>query len=216
MAAGPYKIEPRTLDRDSVNQLNKIFDKIAKDINSASGPAAAPAAAAAPSGPAAPAGAVNFTQAPSVASAEAVSTNADVNPVSAQVAPQPGGVQPTPAVQFFVPITAFGATGPGTAFGVSQVLAYLPIAYAVTFASAFSGSVANLRIAATASTVFTILQNGSSIGTITFAASGSSGTFAGSGTFNAGDILEIQAPATPDVTAADLGVMLVGTRPGPA
>lgn len=48
--AAKYKIEPRTtgLSRSDVNQLNKIFDSISKDIKAGAAPAAAPKAAGDP------------------------------------------------------------------------------------------------------------------------------------------------------------------------
>lgn len=100
-------------------------------------------------------------------------------------------------------------------FLASQVLNPVPVDEAVTFAAAFAGSQATLVVAATASTVFNIQKNGTVIGTITFAAAASVGTFASTGgtaqTLAIGDILKVVAPASPDTTAAGLGYILKGT-----
>lgn len=64
--------------------------------------------------------------------------------------------------------------------------------------------------AATASTTLTIRKNGSSIGTMVFAASGTVATFtvASNVTFASGDVLSIIAPATPDTTLANVDITL--------
>lgn len=76
-----------------------------------------------------------------------------------------------------------------------------------------TGSIATASVAATGSTVFTIKQNGTQIGTITFAASATTGTFSFSSavTFAAGDLLEIDAPATADATLANIAITLKGS-----
>lgn len=98
----------------------------------------------------------------------------------------------------------------------SAILLRIPIARAVSFAANFSGSYGIGSVAATASTAFDIQKNGSSIGTITFAISATTATFVSSGgtaqSFVAGDILAIVAPASPDATLANVGVVLAGTR----
>ena len=75
-----------------------------------------------------------------------------------------------------------------------------------------SSSSAKAGTAATASTVFTIKHNGTSVGTITFAISGTVGTFSFTGTVNVaiGDTLQVVAPASPDATLADINVLLEG------
>jgi hypothetical protein len=88
----------------------------------------------------------------------------------------------------------------------------------------FSGTVGGYSIvsggscktAATASTVYTIYQNGTAVGTITWAASATTPTLATTGgvalTFNPGDIITIVGPATPDATLSNWSVTLVSTR----
>ena len=85
---------------------------------------------------------------------------------------------------------------------------------ATTFPSGLSGSYAKAGTAATASTTFSITQNGTSIGSINFAASATTGTFTFSSavTTSAGDVIAIVAPATPDATLADVSVAMVGNR----
>ena len=136
-----------------------------------------------------------------------------------------------------------GANQPGIYLGVSDVWQYVGVTQAsqaydlavtvtgvpgdgdivmrfvatrrFTLPALFAGCKASAAVAATASTVFDLKQNGSAIGSITFAASGTTGSFAQSGsgvmTFAVGDVLTISAPATADTTLADISVTLLGT-----
>lgn len=78
-----------------------------------------------------------------------------------------------------------------------------------------TGSYVSAGTAATASTVFTFKKNGTSIGTATFAASGTTATlsFTAAVSFAVGDVLEIDGPATADTTLANINIDLLGTRP---
>lgn len=100
--------------------------------------------------------------------------------------------------------------------GASAKVLRVPIARAVTFPANFANSVGTASANATASTAFGIQKNGVSVGTMTFAAGASSATFTSSGgaavSFAAGDVLAVIAPATPDATLADVGLVLAGTR----
>ena len=100
------------------------------------------------------------------------------------------------------------------ALTANQKLARVVVPRAVTLPSGLTGSYAKAGTAATASTTLTITQNGTSIGSINFAAGAATGTFTFSSavTTAAGDVLQIQAPATPDATLADVSVTLVGSR----
>lgn len=98
----------------------------------------------------------------------------------------------------------------------SAIIMRIPTARAVSFAANFAGSYGVASVAATGSTVFDVTKNGSSIGSITFAAAATTATFTTSGgsaqTLAAGDVLAIIAPATPDATLANVGFALAGTR----
>lgn len=104
---------------------------------------------------------------------------------------------------------------PGVPSASAKVLR-VPIARAVTFAANFSGSYFAASANATATTVFDVQKNGSSIGSVSIAAGGTTATFTTtSGTsksFAAGDVLAIIAPGTADATLADVGFVLAGTR----
>jgi hypothetical protein len=65
--------------------------------------------------------------------------------------------------------------------------------------------------------VIDVKKNGTNIGTVTFAAAATTGTFAttASGTpetFAAGDELRLVGPATADATLADIHITFAGTR----
>jgi hypothetical protein len=98
----------------------------------------------------------------------------------------------------------------------SAKVARIPIARAVTFAGNFAGSYFAASANATATTVFDVQKNGSSIGSVSIAAGGTTATFTTTSgtakTFAAGDVLAVIAPATPDTTLADPGFVLAGTR----
>lgn len=97
----------------------------------------------------------------------------------------------------------------------SAVVFYVPIAVDTTFPDDFAGSFAKSKVAATASTAFDVKANGSSVGTITFAAGATSATFVTAGgavVVTAGQTLEIVAPGTADASLANIGFALKGTR----
>lgn len=98
----------------------------------------------------------------------------------------------------------------------SAVVLRVPIARAVTFAANFAGSYFSASANATGSTVFDVKNGGTTIGTITIGAGGTTATFATTGgtskAFAAGEVLIITAPASPDATLADPGFVLSGTR----
>jgi hypothetical protein len=90
------------------------------------------------------------------------------------------------------------------------------MARAVTFPANFAGSQFTATANATASTVIDIQKNGSSVGSCTIAAGGTTPTFASSGgasvSFAAGDVIAFICPASPDATLADPSITLAGTR----
>lgn len=98
----------------------------------------------------------------------------------------------------------------------SEVVCYLKAVRAFKVPANFSGSVAGASVAATSSTTFQVQRNGSSIGSFAFSASATTATFSSSAetTFNAGDVLTIVAPATPDATLSNLYLTLSATLVG--
>lgn len=106
-----------------------------------------------------------------------------------------------------------GGTYPGVP-AASVVLIRYPFPRAVTFPAGLTDSKGVAGVAATAQTDFDIKKNGASVGTMRFAAAGTTATFiaASPASFAAGDILTVVAPATPDATLADVGYSLAGTR----
>lgn len=97
----------------------------------------------------------------------------------------------------------------------SAVLLRFIFPRAASFADDFAGSKGLAVTAATASYVLSIKKNGTTIGSITFAAAGTTPTFATSGgatSFVADDVLTIVGAASPDASLADLAFTLVGTR----
>jgi hypothetical protein len=85
---------------------------------------------------------------------------------------------------------------------------------AFTLPAGLSGSQVKAGTAADDATDFDVKKGASSVGTISFAASGDTATFtmASATSFTAGDILSIVAPSTPDATLADISFTLAGTR----
>ncbi|MDD3181357.1 MAG: hypothetical protein PHD48_00905 [Alphaproteobacteria bacterium] len=89
-----------------------------------------------------------------------------------------------------------------------------PMPRAVRFLSGMALSKGVAAIAASASVSFSIRKNGAEFATMTFAASGTSATFACATTtnFTAGEVLTVVAPSSPDDTLADIGFALAGLR----
>lgn len=96
----------------------------------------------------------------------------------------------------------------------SAMLVLLPFARAVSFPAGLTASVGKATVAATAQTNFDIQKNGSSVGTMRFAAAATSATFIAASpiSFAAGDVIKVVAPLTPDATLADVHFTLAGTR----
>ena len=86
--------------------------------------------------------------------------------------------------------------------------------YDVAFPSGLSGSFVKSGVAAAASTMIKIQKNGSTVGTITFASSATTGTIAitGDPSLVAGDVLSLVAPATADTALADVALTFAGYR----
>lgn len=84
---------------------------------------------------------------------------------------------------------------------------------AFTIPAAMAGSLSKSSTAATASTVLSFQKNGSQFGTLTYAAAGTTGTFAAASatSFAAGDVLTVVAPGTQDATFGDCEYTIVAT-----
>ncbi len=84
---------------------------------------------------------------------------------------------------------------------------------AFTLPAALTGSLSKSATAATSSTVFSLQKNGSQFGTMTYAAAGTTGTFAAASqtSFAIGDILTVVAPASPDATFNDCEFTLIAS-----
>lgn len=94
----------------------------------------------------------------------------------------------------------------------SEVIIREIAARAFTCPVNFAGSYAFVTTPPAASVTISILKNGVQIGTLTFAASATSGVFtaASAVTFNIGDQLAATMPATQDATLADLTISIAG------
>ena len=96
----------------------------------------------------------------------------------------------------------------------SQVFGHYVCVEGFTLPINCTGSQAHCKTASSGSDVFSVTQNGSSIGTITFPTS-QTGTFAfaAATTFVAGDVLEVVAPVGSDATGLfSVGIVFLGTR----
>lgn len=104
---------------------------------------------------------------------------------------------------------------PGVLTG-SAIMTRVPVARAVGFVANFAGSYGKASAAATASAAFDITKNGTTCGTMTFAAGATTATFTSASgaavTLAAGDVLAVVAPASADATLANVGFVLAGTR----
>lgn len=107
---------------------------------------------------------------------------------------------------------ASGIPGKPTA---SEVVGKFDIARALLFANNFGGSAWTCGTAPTSAAVFNVDVNGTSVGTINFAASATTATFTtvstGAVSVSAGSVLTIVAPATADSTLSDASGTLAGT-----
>lgn len=104
---------------------------------------------------------------------------------------------------------AFGGVPP-----VTTVILQFLFTRTVVFPSGMTLSQGKAGTAATAQTDFDLQNNGSSFGTMRFAATATTSTFisASGSTFNAGDELRIVSPNPADATLADLVFTLAGRR----
>jgi hypothetical protein len=96
--------------------------------------------------------------------------------------------------------------------GASQVIERYIFATPVTFPAGLAGSFGTAGTAATAAASFAIQKNGAAVGTMDFAASATSASFAmaTATSFAGGDVLTIVAPGSPDASLANLAWTLTG------
>ena len=123
--------------------------------------------------------------------------------VAVAPAAQTGGAAPVDIAVYF----------PGQPEAAERLLK-LEVARGFTLPVDFAGSRGHADTAATTEAVCTILKNGVSVGSITFAAASQDAAFALTGglALVPGDRLELVAPTTQDATLAGLALTLIGTR----
>jgi len=135
-----------------------------------------------------------------------ITSNAIIGSSNANVVIQTTGTQPYD-IAVYVPST----------YTSGQVLSQIQFARTVTFANNFSPSLAYLPPGSypTGSVTVGISKNGTSIGSIAFAAGASSGVFTSvntTTTINSGDILVFTGPNPSDPTFSYLSITLSGSR----
>ncbi|MFM7009473.1 MAG: hypothetical protein ACKO0Z_09120 [Betaproteobacteria bacterium] len=96
----------------------------------------------------------------------------------------------------------------------SVILNHHEFVVAADFPANMTGSSWKAEVSATAQTDITVQKNGSNIGTIRFAAAGTTATFVGfsAASFAIGDHIKFVAPASADATLANIRGSLLGTR----
>ena len=124
-----------------------------------------------------------------------------------------------PLSQLDTQLTSISSYIVGNYFGSVPVSSQLILAHVfgyigATFPEDLATSAAYAENAATAETILTIYRNATQIGTITFAASGTQGSFSFSAdvTFVQSQVLKIYAPASADATLGGISITLVGIR----
>ncbi|MEX2647557.1 MAG: hypothetical protein WD673_00930 [Alphaproteobacteria bacterium] len=92
------------------------------------------------------------------------------------------------------------------------MLLRVPVARRTRFEADLPGSQGAAGTAATAQADFDLQRNGTSFGTMRFAASAATARFfaASEIVLDPGDVLSVVAPASPDATLADVGFPLAG------
>lgn len=112
-----------------------------------------------------------------------------------------------------LPIYDLGINRMAGAPTASEVLLDFVFTRSVNYLALFAGSVGVSGVAADAQTDFDIKKNGSSIGTMRFAAAATSATFLGSAvSFAANDRIQVVAPGSPDADLAEVSFTLAGYR----
>ena len=103
---------------------------------------------------------------------------------------------------------AGGVSGP---IAGSQIVLYFIAVRALNIPANFTGSLCVVGTAFTNAATYTIYHNGTSVGTISFAAGGTSGTFSASSAFTLaiGGTIYIGSPSTADPTAQNLTITIL-------
>lgn len=104
----------------------------------------------------------------------------------------------------------------GATFGTnanSEVVYRIKAPRAITIPANFAGATATAGTAAAGSTTYSIQRNGSQVGTVTFGAGSTTGTYSNQSAIAiaAGDIVKIVAPATADANLADIDFAILST-----
>ncbi len=106
---------------------------------------------------------------------------------------------------------AIGMFFPGTPT-ISQFVLRLEMVVAATLPVGLTGSKFAIRVNPTATMVFTLAQNGTTIGTVTFSTAGApTVSFTTLITFAIGDIFSIQGPSPVDTTGADISMTFLAS-----
>ena len=97
--------------------------------------------------------------------------------------------------------------------GNSQLILRWQAPRSVTIVAGATSSQASSRTTATGSATYTIAQNGTTVGTILWSATGSTGVFTVASQINIviGDVMTITGPSVADATIADIAITLAGS-----
>jgi hypothetical protein len=123
------------------------------------------------------------------------------------VQPTTTALSTTTISTYTIGCTMYGSPPP------SYMLVVIPLDQAITYAAALAPSQGYLETATTAALVITFYANGTSFGTMTFAAGAQVATFSGgSVSYPVGTVITAVTPATIDATASNLGFTLSGQK----
>jgi hypothetical protein len=123
-------------------------------------------------------------------------------------------VQPTTTALSTTTISTYtiGCTMPGTP-PPNYSLVVIPLDQSVTYAQNLAPSQGYLQTITTAAIVITFYANGTSFGTMTFAAGAQVATFTGgSVSYPVGTVITVVTPNSIDLTASGLGFTLSGQK----
>lgn len=115
-----------------------------------------------------------------------------------------------------------GGGGGSTTYGVGltisgqpttdETLLFFPAPQALSLPTNATGSTAACEVAPSSTATFSIRKNGTQIGTVTFAANATTGTFTATSTsFSTGDVLSVVLTSAYDNTFSDIGIVITLT-----